>query len=227
MNFLWGWEFLPPPQPPQVFTARDFEVLFPCSGTLGCTVCLAPPLFLPAYPHTNVEPPGLPATILVLVHVLPTPGCLSPPILPGWMNVSSLTPWLLDFHTVRFSGSSGWFLFLNWLLSFFCLCEEAKCVYLSLHLHCKSDLNIFNIWVYWLFFVFFLRFCLFFREGKGEREGEKYQCVVTSHMLPTRNLAYKPGMCPEWESNWWPFDSQAGTEPLSHTSHGCLVFSKA
>ena len=26
------------------------------------------------------------------------------------MNVSSLTPWLLDFHTVRFSGSSGYFL---------------------------------------------------------------------------------------------------------------------
>ena len=25
------------------------------------------------------------------------------------MNVSSLTPWLSDFHLVRFSGSSGWF----------------------------------------------------------------------------------------------------------------------
>ena len=24
----------------------------------------------------------------------------SPPLLPIWMNVSSLTPWLLDFHTV-------------------------------------------------------------------------------------------------------------------------------
>ena len=39
------------------------------------------------------------------------------------MNVSSLTPWLLDFYTVQFSGSSGYFLFLN-LLSFFWLCEE-------------------------------------------------------------------------------------------------------
>ena len=52
------------------------------------------------------------------------PGCLAPPLLLVWMYVSSLTPWLLDFHTVRFPGSSGWFLFLN-LLFFFWLCEEA------------------------------------------------------------------------------------------------------
>ena len=46
--------------------------------------------------------------------------------LPVWMNVSSLTPWLSDFHTVWFSGSSSYFLFLNWLLSFFWLCKEEK-----------------------------------------------------------------------------------------------------
>ena len=28
------------------------------------------------------------------------------------MNVSSLTPWLLDFHTVQFSGSSGYLFFV-------------------------------------------------------------------------------------------------------------------
>ena len=50
------------------------------------------------------------------------------------MNISSLTPWLLDFHTVQFSGSPGGFLFLNLLLSFLWLCEEAQCVYLRLHL---------------------------------------------------------------------------------------------
>ena len=59
------------------------------------------------------------------------PGCLSPPLLLVWVNVSSLTPWLLDFHTGRFSVSSGCFLFLN-LLSFFWLCEEAQCVYVHL-----------------------------------------------------------------------------------------------
>ena len=63
--------------------------------------------------------------------------CPSPPLLPVWMNVSSLTPWLSDFHTVQFSGSSGYFLFLNLLLSFG-LSEEAKNIYVHLHLGQKS-----------------------------------------------------------------------------------------
>ena len=59
---------------------------------------------------------------------VPSPATLpesSPPWLPisalptGLVNVSSLTPRLSDFHTVRFSGSSGYFLSLNVLLSFF------------------------------------------------------------------------------------------------------------
>ena len=41
------------------------------------------------------------------------PCCWSPPPLLVWMNVSSLSPWLLGFHTFRFSVSSGCFLFLN------------------------------------------------------------------------------------------------------------------
>ena len=55
------------------------------------------------------------------------------------MYVSSLFPWLLDFHAIQFSGSSGWFLFLNWLLSFFWLCEEVKRIYLHLHLECLKS----------------------------------------------------------------------------------------
>ena len=40
--------------------------------------------------------------------------------------------------------SSGCFLFLNLLLSFFWLCEEAQCVYLHLHLVQKSICVLFN-----------------------------------------------------------------------------------
>ena len=47
---------------------------------------------------------------------------------------------------------------------------------------------------------------------KGVREGEKYQCVVASHMLPIGDLVHNPGMCPDWESNHQPFGSQAGTQ---------------
>ena len=47
---------------------------------------------------------------------------------------------------------------------------------------------------------FFKRFYLFiFRERgrEGEREGENHQCVVASHVPPTRD----PGMGPDGESN--------------------------
>ena len=53
-------------------------------------------------------------------------------------------------------------------------------------------------------------------EGEGEREGEKHHCVVASCVHPTGDLAHNPGMCPDWESNWRPFDLQASaqsTEP--------------
>ena len=45
-----------------------------------------------------------------------------------------------------------------------------------------------------------------------ETEGEKHGCVVASLMPPTGDLSYNLGMCPDWELNWWPFSSQAGTE---------------
>ena len=50
-----------------------------------------------------------------------------------------------------------------------------------------------------------------FREGgrKGEGEGKRHQCVVASQASPTGDLAHNPGTCPDWESNWQPFGSQA------------------
>ena len=96
--------------------------------------------------HSPVVPPGLSTckcrttwSTSCLLAVCPLhPGCSSLTLLPVWLNVSSLTPRLLDFQTVQFSGSFGCFLFLNWLLSFFWLCEEAKWFYLHLHLGQKS-----------------------------------------------------------------------------------------
>ena len=62
---------------------------------------------------------------------------------------------------------------------------------------------------------FLKRFYLFvFRERgrEGERKGEKHQCVVASCVTLTGDLAHHPGICPYWESNQQPFDSQAGTQ---------------
>ena len=58
---------------------------------------------------------------------------------------------------------------------------------------------------------------------EGEREGEKHHCVVASHTPTTGDLAYNPGMCPDWELNQQPFGLQAGaqsTEPHQPGLHG-------
>ena len=78
--------------------------------------------------------------------------------------------------------------------------------------------------------AFFKRFYLFiylFLEGRGregEREGENHQCVVASWVSPTRDLGQSPGMCPDWESNWQPFGSQAGTQSTEPHQPGPMCF---
>ena len=136
------------PPPTGSFRPR-FEALFPRSGALGCTVCFALPPFLPVYLQANVGPQGLPAAACsALFHNPPPhwvhqptpchesspPGCSSLPLLPIWVSVSPLSPWLSHFHTVQFSVSSGCFFVFKLLLSFFWLCEEAQCVSLCPHL---------------------------------------------------------------------------------------------
>ena len=66
--------------------------------------------------------------------------------------------------------------------------------------------------------MIFKNFYLFIfteRGREGDREGEKHQCVVASR------LAHNPGMCPDQESNWRPFDSQPALNPQSYTSQSC------
>ena len=129
--------------PTGVFNQR-IEALFPRAGALGCVVCFTSPPFLLVYLCMNVGPQGLPATTLrgllaaawpAPFHSLPPgwvrqwppcpsplhPSCPSQPLLLVWKNVSSLSPWLSDFHTVQFSVSFGCILFLNCCLpSFAC-----------------------------------------------------------------------------------------------------------
>ena len=55
---------------------------------------------------------------------------------------------------------------------------------------------------------------LFIRERgrEGEREREKHQCVVASHVSQTGDLAHNPGIYLDWESNHQPFGLQAATQ---------------
>ena len=75
-----------------------------------------------------------------------------------------------------------------------------------------------------MLFPFLKKVLFIFREKgrEGEREGEKYQCVVASRTPPTGDLACNPGMCPDWESNWQPFGLQAGTQSTEPHQPGPL-----
>ena len=131
-TLLWGWEFFLLSQSPHVFSVRGYEALFHHTGTLCCG----------SLSHSPVVPSSLSTckcgTTQSASHCLARsplcPCCPSLSLLPVWVNVSFLTSWLSDFHTVWFSGSSGYFLFLNLLLSFFLFCKETKFMYLCLHL---------------------------------------------------------------------------------------------
>ena len=119
---------------PEVFTARDFEALLPCAGNLFCYPVVPPSLYKCECGTTQSAAATSPAwSISHCPAACPLcSSCPSPPLLPVLVTVSSLTPWLSDLHTVRLSGSSGWFLFLHWLLSLFWLCKEVKWIYLCL-----------------------------------------------------------------------------------------------
>ena len=75
--------------PHRFLQPEDLRCLFPHTGALGCTVCLAPQLFLLVYVHMNVGPPAppaaasptQPASCHLAVHPC-HPSCLPPP-LPG------------------------------------------------------------------------------------------------------------------------------------------------
>ena len=128
------WGFTSPCWNPGLHCLSPSPVVPPSLSTCKCGTTWST-----SHPLTH---PGPLAARLATLSLHPV--CLSLPLLPVWMNVSSLTPWLLDFHTVWFSGSSGCLLFLNFLLSFFWLCEEAKCIYLCLHLGQKSSFSLFS-----------------------------------------------------------------------------------
>ena len=62
------------------------------------------------------------------------------------------------------------------------------------------------------------------RGREGEREGEKHQYVVASHVPPTGDLAHNPRVCPDWESNQRPFYLQAGAQSTEPHQPGLILF---
>ena len=83
-----------------------------------------------------------------------------------------------------------------------------------------SQLRYFLIWGLGL--IFFKKIFYLFNFREREREGEKHQGVVASHVPPTGDLAPNPGMCPDWELNWWLFGLQAGAQSTEPHQPGLL-----
>ena len=65
-----------------------------------------------------------------------------------------------------------------------------------------GKLSVFSFVISFLKNIFIYSFIFRQKVWEGEREGEKQQHVVAPHAPPTGDLAYNPGMCPDWELNW-------------------------
>ena len=105
---------------------------------------LAPQLFLSVYLHTDVGPPCLQATALsgppvtALLGVFSTRLPISAP--PTSLNECFFNSLVVGLPYNLIFWQFWSFLFLNLWLSFFWLCEEAKCIHLHLHLGQKSPI---------------------------------------------------------------------------------------
>ena len=114
----------------------------------------------------------------------------------------------------------------SWVcLIFICLCWYWRSS-ISCSCFCK-DWGSCCSFCFWILIIFFKKILfIYFRErGRdGERERnidvqKKYQ-LVASCTPPTGNQAHNPGMCPDWESNQWPFGLWDDTQPTEPHQSG-------
>ena len=120
-TLLWDWSISCCLNPHTFFQSEVLKLYFPalepwvawpisfpscsswfiCMWRWDCLLCQLPPCLPPSSScHLATGPLHMATRVYPSLHLLLV--C---------MNVSSLTPWLSDFHTVQFSGSSGCFCF--------------------------------------------------------------------------------------------------------------------
>ena len=89
---------------------------------------------------------------------------------------------------------------------------------------CDSVLVLVVCLVCFCFFKIFYLFIFRERRREGERQGKKHHCVVASHVPLTGDLAWKPGMCPDWDSNWQCFGWQTCAQSTELYQPGLVCF---
>ena len=114
-------QFFLPPQPPLVFIDRSYRDLSSSSwnprlgGLAWCWDARS----------QGIPPNFYPSQFLSITHECGTTYSATSPhlsvslsLLPIWVNATSLNPWLLDFHTARFSDESGLYLLCSLVVIF-------------------------------------------------------------------------------------------------------------
>ena len=140
------------------------------------------------------------------------------------IRFSKMTEFLtIDFSPLLPLMHLGWDLNIPWL-SFSVFCSKETSSSNQCHFR-KRTLKRVIAFSHFSILFYFLRFYLFIfreRDREGEREGEKHQCAVASWEPLTGDLAHNPCTCPDWESNQWPFGSQAGTQSIEPHQPGLI-----
>ena len=106
-------QFLPPSQPPLIFTARNFGDLSSWHWNPRlCGLAWVCDHLLQKYPSQFLSTTCECGTTHFAAALTASPPIsTTPPLLPIWMNVASLNPWLSSFHPAQFDNSSGCYLF--------------------------------------------------------------------------------------------------------------------
>ena len=103
-----------------------------------------------------------------------------------------------------------------------CIYESVSVLLVCLFWFLDSIVDIYLLAFYcsYIFKIFYL----FLDRGEGrEKEGEKHQCVVAFHTLPTGDLLRNRGMCLDEELNQRPFGSQAHAQSTEPHQPGLFV----
>ena len=134
-------------------------------------------------------------------HKIPEINCLT--VLRLEVQDQGLRRTMLPLKPIRENRSSFWQSAANPWHSLACSCDTAISASIVTWLIplCVCVSVFFSFCFIFIFKIFYL---FIFRQ-RG-REGKKHKWVAF-HTPPTGDLACNPGVCPDRESNWWPFSS--------------------